>query len=182
MKSESQLIQSARRFDQAALAEIYDCYSGGIFRYAYRLLGENDLAEDCVAETFSRFLKALHNGGGPQDHLQAYLYQIAHHWITDSYRRQPPPPLELREEVADWQDNPSQTAAENIQLDQIRAALAYLTPEQRQVLVLKYLEGWDNEAVAARLDKPVGSVKALQHRALNSLRRLLLPAREENNA
>jgi DNA-directed RNA polymerase specialized sigma24 family protein len=50
-----------------------------------RLLGHASLAEDCVAETFARFLKALQKRQGPRDHLQAYLYRIAHNWIVDLY-------------------------------------------------------------------------------------------------
>lgn len=180
MNPETRLLEQARCFDLTALGEIYDCYSPGVFRYAIRLLGETDLAEECVAETFSRFLKALHNGGGPKDYLQAYLYQVAHHWITDYYRRQPLPDLPLDEAFANDQDDPAKTAVENIDRERVRAALLLLTPEQRQVVVLKYLEGWENEAVAALLEKPLGSIKSLQHRALEALRRILLPAREEN--
>jgi DNA-directed RNA polymerase specialized sigma24 family protein len=53
-----------------ALAEIYDTYRPGLYRYAMRLLGDASLAEDCVAETFARFLKALHTRQGPREHLQ----------------------------------------------------------------------------------------------------------------
>ena len=180
MNPETSLLGQARCFDLTALGEIYDCYSPGVFRYAIRLLGQTDLAEECVAETFSRFLKALHNGGGPKDYLQAYLYQVAHHWITDYYRRQPLPTLLLGEEIVDEKDNPSKTAAENIERERVRTALLSLTPEQRQVVILKYLEGWENEAVAVHLEKPVGSIKALQHRALEALRRILLHTREES--
>jgi RNA polymerase sigma-70 factor, ECF subfamily len=156
------------------LGEIYDCYSPGLVRYATRLLGESELAEECVAETFSRFLKALRKGGGPSDSLQAYLYQTAHHWITDYYRRQPPPTYSLDETFASNLDDPAQSAVENIEREQVRAALMRLTPEQREVVVLRYLEGWENPEVAALLDKPVGAIKALQHRALDALRRQVL--------
>ncbi len=165
------LLELARDFDLAALGEIYDSYSPGLVRYATRLLGETDLAEECVAETFSRFLKALHNGGGPRDCLQAYLYQVAHHWITDYYRRQPPPTFSLNESLPSDMTDPAQAAAYNIDGQQVRAALLRLTPEQREVVVLKYLEGWENEEVARLLGKPVGAVKSLQHRALDALRR-----------
>ena len=175
----NRLLELARSFDLAALGEIYDCYSPGLVRYATRLLGESDLAEECVAETFSRFLKALHNGGGPTDALQAYLYQVAHHWITDYYRRQPPPTSSLNETLASDVGDPAQTAVENIQREQVRAALQRLTPEQREVVVLRYLEGWENAEVAALLNKPVGAIKALQHRALDALRRQVLPGTEK---
>ncbi len=172
------LLELARGFNLAALGEIYASYSPGLVRYATRLLGQSDLAEECVAETFSRFLKALHNGGGPRDSLQAYLYQVAHHWITDYYRRQPPPTYSLDETLASNLSDPAQAALENIEREQVRAALMRLTPEQREVVVLRFLEGWENAEVAALLDKPVGAVKALQHRALDALRRQVLPRTE----
>jgi RNA polymerase sigma-70 factor, ECF subfamily len=178
---ERTLLARARDFNPAALAEIYDLYSPGVYRYAYRLLGDPCQAEDCVADTFSRFLIALRGGGGPQDALQAYLYRVAHNWITDQYRRQPPPPLELDEEAADRQPGVEESVAQRQQADHLRAALVRLTPDQRQVVVLKYLEGWENEKIAAILEKPVGAVKALQHRAVESLHRMLLAHREETH-
>ncbi len=179
MTDEIELIQRAGRFEQAALAEIYDSYSPGVFRYAARLLGDAALAEDCVADTFTRYLQALHGGGGPRDHLQAYLYRIAHNWITDHYRRQPPPALPLFDEFPDEQGDLLQSVIDDLQSRQVRGALVSLTPEQRQVIVLKYLEGWKNEAVALAVKKPVSAVKALQHRALDALRRALAPRKEE---
>jgi RNA polymerase sigma-70 factor (ECF subfamily) len=174
------LMERARRFDQEALAAIFDTYQAGIYRYAMRLLGDPELAQECMAETFSRFLQALQRGGGPQQYLQAYLYRIAHNWITDHYRSKKPPSLPFDGELTDGilpcadlaQDPPEQVEAE-LETRQVRAALALLTPEQRQVITLKYLEDWDNESIAQALGKPVGAVKALQHRALNALRRLL---------
>jgi RNA polymerase sigma-70 factor (ECF subfamily) len=168
------LLELARSFDLAALGEIYDLYSPGLVRYASRLLGQSDLAEECVAETFSRFLRALHNGGGPTEHLQAYLYQVAHHWITDYYRRQPPPTFALNETFASDLGDPALSPVDVIERAQVRAALMRLTPEQREVVVLKYLEGWDNAEVARLLGKPAGAIKALQHRGLEALRRQVL--------
>ena len=85
----------ATMIETQTLAEIYDQYSPGLYRYAMRLLGDVQLAEDCVAETFSRFLRVLHAGGGPREYLQAYLYRVAHNWITDQYRRTNPPQISL---------------------------------------------------------------------------------------
>ncbi len=175
MAHNSDLLERARQLDQEALAEIYDTFSPGLFRYACRLTGQEDQAEECVAEVFSRFLSALSGGGGPQEHLQAYLYRIAHNWITDQFRRQPPPPLPLESEIlpADG-PSPPQAAAIELEREQVRVSLQLLTPDQRQVIVLKYYENFTNEQVAAALDKPLGAVKSLQHRGLGALRRILL--------
>lgn len=173
--TEQDLLKGALASDMPSLAAIYDRYSPGIYRYAMRLLGNETLAEDCTAETFARFLKSIHHGQGPRQHLQAYLYRIAHNWITDCYRREPPPALELAgDTLADTDPPPDEQAVSRIQQAQVRLALRSLTPDQRQVISLKFVEGWENEQVAQALDKPVGAIKALQHRALDALRRILL--------
>ena len=179
MALEKQLLKLARKYDQQALAEIYDRYSPGLFRYAVRLLDDGEQAENCVSETFSRFLSALQRGGGPKDHLQAYLYRIAHNWITDQYRRQPSLPLDADFAVdPDPKVDPRSPSGDIILQDQVRAALRELTPDQRQVIILKFLEGWSNAEVAEAMDKPVGAVKSLQYRALAALRRLLFVTSE----
>lgn len=178
--SDQPLMERAQRFEEEALAEIFDRYNAGIFRYARWLLGDADLARECMAETFSRFLNALHRGCGPTDYLQAYLYRIAHNWITDHYRRKVPPSLPLDMEIeADAEEGPPQVVAQILELQRVRAALALLTPDQRQVITLKYLEEWENDEIARSLNKPVGAVKALQHRAIEALRRLLCERVEE---
>ena len=177
MNAAHRLLEQVQRFDEQALAEVYDQFSPGIFRYAVRLLGDANLAEECTAETFYRFLKALHHGNGPKDHLQAYLYRVAHNWITDYYRRNLPDISvdsdRLAETESDRQPDPLEAAAQAQEQQRVRAALAGLTSDQRQVIILKYLEDWNNEQIAQALDKPVGAIKSLQHRALESLRRLL---------
>lgn len=181
MKSEAELLDGARQFDQHSLAEIYDRYSSGIFRYAWRLLGNADEAEECVSEVFSRFLSALAAGGGPREHLRAYLYRIAHNWVNDEFRRKPPPELPLEAElVGQPEANPALLAGQELERQQVRAALRLLTPDQRQVILLKYYEGFSNLETAASMDKPLGAVKALQHRALAAMRRMLLSKEEVN--
>lgn len=168
------ILERAKRFDPQALGEIFDRFSPGIYRYAFRLLGDEDLARDCMAETFSRFLSALKHDAGPDNYLQAYLYRIAHNWITDYYRSKVPPSLPLDVQIpADAVDEPDQKMSVQMESQRIRAALTLLTPDQRQVIVLKYLEEWENETIAMALNKPIGAVKALQHRALGTLRRIL---------
>jgi RNA polymerase sigma-70 factor (ECF subfamily) len=177
-RSEQDFLNSARAFDAQTLAEIYDCYSPGLYAYAMRLLGDACLAEDCVSETFSRFLKALHARQGPETHLQAYLYRIAHNWITDHYRRVPVFDLDEELRAAD-EAGPEGQVDRRLQQERVRGALRLLTPDQRQVVILRFLEGWDNDEVAAAVQKPSSAVRALQHRALASLRRWLLGKEKE---
>lgn len=183
-------LQRVRQLDEAALTEVFDTFSPAIYAYAMRLLGDQDLAYECVAETFSRLLVALRRGGGPDKHLRAYLYRVAHNWITDQYRRQPEILSLDTQEESDGNPyanavglmgreaagcDPSLEMESHIQQARVRQALSKLTPDQRQVVVLKYLEDFDHAEIAHLMNKPVGAIKSLQHRALDALRRLLEP-------
>jgi RNA polymerase sigma-70 factor (ECF subfamily) len=166
------LLQRAHQFDVEALASIYDQHNQGIYRYAVRILGDEMLAEDCTAETFHRFLQALQSRHGPREYLQAYLYRIAHNWITDHFRRNRAQDLPLSENMHEGQEEIDLIAHENIEQQRIRALLIRLTPDQRQVILLKYYEGWENNEIAAAIQKPVGAVKALLHRAIKQLQKM----------
>ncbi len=176
---EQELLQLAALLDTTALAEIYDTYSPGLYRYAMRLLGDMTLAEDCVAEVFTRFLKSLQKQRGPRDHLQAYLYRIAHNWIVDFYRSHAET-LELNETLQ-CEEFPEEEAARRIRQGQVRKAILSLAPEQQKVISLKYLEDWSNEEIAEVLQKTVGAVKSLHHRALVTLQKLLVEKTDERS-
>ena len=176
--NEKDIIPRLKRFDEQALAEVYDRFSASLYAYAYRLLGDPQQAEDCVGETFLRLLGALQVGRGPEQYLQAYLYRIAHNWITDQYRRQPLPSLPLDDRLTSGEDGPESLAARRIVQSKVRSALRHLTPDQRQVILLKYVEGWSNDEVAAALQKPAGAIKSLQHRALERLRSMMVAEEE----
>jgi len=169
---EPRLLQGARAFDPDCLAELYDRYSPELYAFAWRLLGDTGLAEDCIADTFTRLLSVLRSGGGPTDHLRAYLYRSAHNWTTDHYRRKLP--ADLPENMPDSDPLPERQADMAQRQHRLRAALMGLTPDQRQVILLRFYQGLDPEETAAAVGRPTGAVKSLQHRALAALRRLLL--------
>ncbi len=167
------LLARAQRLETEALVQIYDLYSDELYRYAMRVGGDPDLAEECVAETFARLLDALRRGRGPREFLRAYLYRIAHNWLTDQFRTRREN-ISLEEAMPlPASDDPAAEAETRIRQQAVRAALFHLTPDQRQVILLRYVEGWELEEIARALQKPVGAVKALQHRAVARLRRLL---------
>jgi RNA polymerase sigma-70 factor (ECF subfamily) len=176
--TEKDLLQASQCFDPKALEQVYDLYSPELYRYAARFLGDACVAEECVAESFSRFLKAVRAGRGPKEFLRAYLYRIAHNWITDYYRHAPNV-IELQETQAGDGNSPEQEAELRIRQAQMCKAILQLTPDQQQVIAFKFLEDWQNEEIARALHKPVGAVKSLQHRALARLKVIL--QRERTN-
>lgn len=159
--------------DKRTLAEIYTAFSPRLYRYAYRLLGEAGEAEEMVAETFHRFLVAVRFERGPQLHLSGYLFRILHNLITDRFRRRPPAMMPLDDDLPGESD-PARLGDLHLQQARARALLLRLTPEQRFVITLKYFEGLSNDEIAAALGKNTGTVKSLQHRGLEALRRALL--------
>lgn len=167
-------------FSKQDLIDIYEHHSPGIYRYSVRLLGDKTIAEDCVSETFSRFLGVIQRGGGPKENVKAYLYRVAHNWITDYFRRQPLPelPLEVDEHVEPG-SNPATMVSESMERERVRAAILRLQPEQQQIIQLRFLENWSHEEVAQVLGKTSDATRALQYRALRSLRRMLTEDQEE---
>jgi RNA polymerase sigma-70 factor (ECF subfamily) len=175
MLDEKALLSGARRYEEEILGEIYDRCSPSLYRYAVRQLGEPDLAEECVADTFSRFLGALRGGGGPRKHLKSYLYRMAHNWIVDFRRSHPATELVLDPEVAGSDDaRPGKILQDQLEIESMNKALLQLTSDQRQVILLKFGEDLSNREIAAVLDKTQGAVKALQHRGRAALKRLMI--------
>ena len=150
------------------LGEVYDTYAPRIFSYIYHRLGDRSLAEDLTSEVFVRF---LHARVAP-DNLAAFLYRIAHNLVVD-YLRQYSSARSLDEDIQSDRSDPAYLAEIEMERVRLRRAINRLTPEQQQVIVLKFLEGLSNKEVARVIDKPVGAVKALQHRGLVTLRDLL---------
>lgn len=160
--------------DKKTLVEIYERHSPEVYRYAYRMLDDKNLAEDCVADTFLRLLIAVRGGILP-DNIRAYLYRISHNWIIDYYRRRSLPQTPLQENLhSDPDGNPSQWLAAESDRQRIRSALLRLPAEQRQVIELRFVENWPHSEVAAAIGKTIEATRALQHRAVESLRQLLV--------
>ena len=173
-------LQEARRWDESALAEIYDTYAPSIYRYVYRKTGDRDIAQDLTAETFHRFLKALRRGTGPRDHLSGWLYRVAHNLIVDHYRSQPNgPPVSLEDVSPAVEPLQAEIVGRKDQVARVRAALQQLTPLQQKVILLRFLEELSLQEVALALGRTVGSIKALQHRAVSGLQRILEDGDEE---
>lgn len=178
-ESDDRLLALAKAYDRQALAAIYDEYHPPIYRYVSRQVEDMDTARDLTSEVFNRLLIALDSGQGPDRSVRSWLYSCAHNIVVDHYRRrQFRGHLPLPERLADEQVNPAREAETRIDADRALRAMQTLTPDQRQVITLKFLAAMTNEEVAEIMGKPVGAVKSLQHRGLAALQRQLLPAKE----
>jgi RNA polymerase sigma-70 factor (ECF subfamily) len=167
-------------FSKEDLIRIYEENSDGLYRYAVRLLSDEDLAEECVSETFSRFLQIVRRGGGPKDNIRAYLYRMAHNWITDHYRRQPLSQVSLEESTSEQgAAGTAQQVFEILERDRVRRALLKLPPDQQQVIHLRFLEDWSHAEIANLLGKTIEATRSLQYRALATLRQILIVEDDE---
>jgi RNA polymerase sigma-70 factor (ECF subfamily) len=168
------LLERARQYDPVALGTIYDRYSTRIYNYIYRRVGDANLSEDLTAAVFTKMLEAIRSSKPWRTSFSGWLYRIAHNIVVDHYRswkKDAELPLEDRL-VADRGD-PVDALDKTLTQDKLRVAIRQLTADQGNVILLKFVEGMSNSEVADILGKTEGAVKSLQHRALDSLRRIL---------
>jgi RNA polymerase sigma-70 factor, ECF subfamily len=171
---DEQVLERARTYDGQALAEIYDRYATPIYGYLYRILGNAAQAEDLAGEVFLKLLQALRSGRAPRDRLEGWLYRVAHNLAIDWFRRQKKGSgVPLSEEMVADESRPSEIVEDGQARQQLRASVRRLTPDQQQVILLRFAEGLPAAEVARLMGKSEGAVKILQHRAVNRLRKLL---------
>jgi RNA polymerase sigma factor (sigma-70 family) len=120
-------------------------------------------SEDLLGDVFVDVLRGLPRFRGDDDALRRWVFTIAHHRLVDERRRRAKsrrlrPQAPLRVAPADDPLDPA-----------LLAALDALTPDQREVVVLRFVADLSIETVAAMTDRPEGAVKSLQHRALRNL-------------
>ena len=174
------LLKDAQRGAPAAYDRLYNLYADRIFRYLYARLGQREAAEDLTADVFVRLIQVLPrfrvNAERPVASFSAWLYRIAGNLLTDNYRRERHRQhVDIADQIQLAGSGPSPdqhaSAAEEGQL--VIQALAELGPEQQAVVLYRFAEQYSTQQVADLMGKTTGAVKALQHRALISLRRLL---------
>jgi RNA polymerase sigma-70 factor (ECF subfamily) len=178
---EAFLLEQAKDYDPAALGELYDRYAPRMYAYIYRRVGDAALAEDLTVELFVRMLRAIQESRAWRTSFRAWLYRIAHNLVIDYGRRcSPEPHLPLEESLlAGVEPDPAELVERDQTLRTLRGALAQLTPEQQEVLALRFGEGLTAREVGQITQRTTGAVQALQHRALAALRRLLKKERVE---
>jgi RNA polymerase sigma-70 factor, ECF subfamily len=167
------LVRRVRANEPLAFEELYARYSPRVFGYLFqRLNGDTEEAEDLTADVFARVyekIDAFQPQGAP---LSAWVFRIAHNRLIDAIRRRPRQTQVALDDAPEVSSGPAfGVVNQAIALDQIKAGLTRLTPEQRQVIVLRFLEGKSLAETAAIVNRNEDAVKKLQARGLASLRR-----------
>ncbi|HYM49150.1 MAG TPA: sigma-70 family RNA polymerase sigma factor [Candidatus Limnocylindrales bacterium] len=169
------LIRRARALDPGALAEIYERHLDGIYRYIYARIGHQADAEDLTEQVFLKMVDAIPGYRSRGVPFSSWLYRIAHNLVVDRYRRSGRTTLQLTEAVEDR--GPYADPEGRFEFGQDRSrlldAIRQLTPDQQQVIAMRFIDNLDVQDVAHLLRRRPGAIHALQYRALNSLQRIL---------
>ncbi len=176
MQDETSLVRRARQRDEEAWTRLYEDNFDRIYRYVVLKIGERTEAEDITQQVFVNAIKAIGSYDYKGTPFSAWLYRIAHNKIVDYLRKKSKRPLApLSESLVDNApgNDPRATAYHNLDMDMVRQATKQLTPAQQEVIALRFSGDLSITEVARAMGKSEGAVKALQHSAVLSLRKIL---------
>ncbi len=171
---EQHALKGLREMDAVAITAIHNHFYPDIFRFTQYRLNNVHLAEDVTADVFMRLLEAVNEGRGPRTTLRGWLMATASNLVSDHYRKSYRRKTEdLSEDVR--ADGPGLlTRVETRERKKaVQDALEKLTPDQQNILSLRFGTGYSLEETADTIGKNVNAVKQLQFRALAALRRHL---------
>ena len=175
MKDQENIIARARRGDADAFEQLVVAYRDQVFRLALRMCGNEADADEVAQEAFLSAWKALPNFRGDSQ-FSTWLYQLTTHAAIDLMRREKRQiAAEDITEVSapDPGPSPQQQAERRETQEAVRNAILQLTPEYRQIVVLRFLEDLSYEEIGAALKLPSGTVKSRLNRAKSQLKDIL---------
>jgi len=171
------LLQRAQEWcDPDAFDGLYLLYADRIFRYLLARLGDPLMAEEVTSQVFLHLIQKIGlYRVAPKDNVaifSAWFYRLAYNKMIDikrKQRRNQTLPIEYAEQVAGDQHVLDQVI-KRLSIEEVLQKLHVLSAQQREVILLRFVEGYNIAETAAIMDKSEGAVKALQHRALDNLR------------
>ncbi len=173
-------LERARQLDGDAWSQIYDQFYPRVYAFLLTRVRDGMLAEDLAADVFVNALRAINSYEERGLGLATWLFRIAQNRLTDHLRRsaaRPSDSLDALEEHEQPSDSASAPSGDehSARLD-LHSALMRLSPEQRQIVHLRFVEGLTSLQVASILGKTEAAVKIAQHRALKALKQLMNPS------
>jgi RNA polymerase sigma-70 factor, ECF subfamily len=165
----------AAQADPAAFGLLYRRYLDRVYGYSFYLLGDHHDAEDVTERTFLAALGAIGRFRDEGATFRAWLFRIAHNQLANALRgrsRRAAAPIDSVAEPAGGED-PASVLDRADDARRVRRALARLSEERRQVIVLRFVDGLSAREIGEVLDRSEGAIRVLQHRALRELATLL---------
>ncbi len=172
------LVARAQQGDRAALEELYLMHFDRIYSYLHVSVGNRHDAEDLTTQTFLKMLESIGRFRWQSAPFSAWLFRIAHNLAMDHFRarRRWQPEEDVPEIPGSEEPSAELEAMQSIGRESMMAMIEKLSPEQQQVLTLKFVFNFPNADVATILGKTEGAIKSLQHRALASLHKQVAPS------
>jgi RNA polymerase sigma-70 factor, ECF subfamily len=168
-----EVARAATAGDVEAVGRLYDELVGPIYRYVAVRVRRREDAEDLTHLVFERIVGALpryHHDGKP---FAAWAFRIARNAVIDHQRRtRPTEPLGAMPESDDGTGLEALSLRRE-ELRELRAAIARLTPDQREALMLRYAGGLSADEAAEVMGRRAGTIRGLTFRAIEALRRQL---------
>lgn len=178
------LLERLVRRDEEALAILYDRHGRAAFSLAVRLVGDPETAEEVVQESFLAVWRRAETYRTERGSVRGWLLTVVRNRAIDVLRSRDGRtragvavgrPVSIEDLVLIASDNPEEEAMRAVDGKVVRAALASLSPEQREVVELAYFGGLAYPEVAARVGVPLGTIKSRMRLALERLRALIGP-------
>jgi RNA polymerase sigma-70 factor (ECF subfamily) len=169
---EALLVKKAVSGDSSAFAGLYEIYVDDVYRFIFHRVGHEQTAEDLTSQVF---LKAWDKLGRYEIRglpFGAWLFQIARNTVIDYYRTYKET-LPLEHLNSDPAVNVAKEVEKQLEGEWLRTVLQHLTEDQREVLVLKFINGLKTQEIAQVMGKRQGAIRALQMRALQALAEIL---------
>jgi RNA polymerase sigma-70 factor (ECF subfamily) len=182
-----ELVTAAQEGDTAAFGLLYDRYVDVVYRYVLFRMGNRDLAEDVTSETFLRALRRITSVSYQGRDVGAWFVTIARNLILDHVKSSRFRLEVVTDEItepraspvsgigAQAQAGPEQQAISSATREELLRCVAELGEDQRECIVLRFMQGLSVAETAAIMNRNEGAIKALQHRAVRRLA-LLLPS------
>jgi RNA polymerase sigma-70 factor, ECF subfamily len=169
------LVDRAQQGDRDALEELYLLHFDRIYSYLHMSVGNRYDAEDLTTQTFVKMLESIGRFRWQAAPFSAWLFRIAHNLAMDHFRasRRWQPEEDVPEPPGSEEASAEDQAMHVLGRQSMLELIDKLSPEQQQVLTLKFVFNFPNAEVATILGKTEGAIKSLQHRALVSLEKQL---------
>ncbi len=168
------LVRKAQAYDDQALSKLCERFFDDVYSYFYYRARDAADAQDLTNDVFVRLVESIRSFDPARGGFRAWLFSIVHHRLVDYRRRQAVREHQpLGGDLANPEGGPAVQVEAQLTVERLQGALDLLTEEQRQVIVLKFIEGLSNAEVAQILGKSEGAINALQYRGLRALRQVL---------